>query len=389
MAEIHCRHFNGYKPCGKSDVCERARCSSFESVQHRLLIIHLEALGAVLRSTSLLAAIRRAYPRAHITWVTKAPAHYLLQNLTSIDRLLTVNAEDLLKLSCLRFDVAFVLDKSLAAAGVLKHCDVETVKGFRATHTGAIVPANNEAKELWELGLSDQKKFFVNQKSEQQLCHEALALGPYTRDEYQVVLSSEERALARERRKTWSPQGRPVIGVNTGCSFNLPAKKLSLEGHHELIGRLAKDPRFLGCPIVLLGGPEDHERNLQIAQKNPRVILSPTLSGLRDGLVSTDACDLVFTGDSLGMHMGIALRKWVVAWFGPTCSQEIDLYGRGLKVLSKAGCSPCWKKACGMKVMCYDQVDFQEAVEALAKGLEWHISSFKPHSPEIFFSPSL
>lgn len=388
MAEIHCRHFNGYKPCGKNDACERSQCRSYESVQDRLLIVHLEALGAVLRSTSLLAAIKRKYPRSHITWITKAPAQALLENLSSVDRILTTGMEDLLKLSVLHFDLAFVLDKSLLASGVVKNCNVGAVRGFRALSNGSIVPANPEARELWELGLSDSRKFFVNQKSEQRLCHEALALGEYIGDEYQIQLNEAERVLAGARRRLWSPEGRPIVGLNTGCSPCLPAKKLSVEGHRQLISSILRDPRFEGCPIVLLGGPEDSERNTTIAKDLP-VILSPTFRGLRDGMVSVEACDLVFSGDSLGMHMAIGLRKWVVPWFGPTCAQEIDLYGRGRKILTVAPCSPCWKKSCGISRMCYDQVDFAQAVQALAEGLEWHISSSKPHSPEISFSPSL
>src|SRR5690606_31915781 len=127
----------------------------------------------------------------------------------------------------------------------------------------------------------------------------------------------------------------PVIGINTGCSSALPAKKLSIEGHRRLIAELSHDYRFRDCAMVLLGGREDTARNEAIARGLP-VILSPTLAGIRDGLISVGACDLVFTGDSLGMHMAIALRKWVVAWFGPSCHQEIDLYGRGVKILTKA-----------------------------------------------------
>ncbi len=388
MAEIKCRNFSGYKPCSKSDLCERSQCQFYHPVDKHILFVHLEALGAVLRSTSLLVAIKRMFPYSHLTWVTKAPAHRLLHNIPSIDRILTVSAEDLLALSNLRFELAFVLDKSLLAGGVLKQCQVDEVRGFLPNSTGAILPANPEAQELWELGLSNHKKFFVNQKSEQRLCHESLGLGEYRHDEYQVNLDAEESSLANARRKIWSPDGRPVIGINTGCSLNLPAKKLSVEGHKVLIAKILSDERLQDLPIVLLGGPEDMERNIAIARDFP-VIVSPTQGGLRDGLVSVQACDLIFSGDSLGMHMAIALKKWVVAWFGPTCPQEIDLYGRGRKIIAKASCSPCWKKACDMKVMCYDQVDFEQVVQALAEGFEWRTSFSKLHFQGTSFSPSL
>ena len=76
-------------------------------------------------------------------------------------------------------------------------------------------------------------------------------------------------------------------------------------------------------------------------------------------MMSVAACDMVISGDSLGLHMGIAMKKWCVAWFGPTCDQEIELYDRGVKVLANAPCSPCWKRVCDRKPMCYDLVDLQ------------------------------
>lgn len=387
MAETRCRFFNGYKPCGKNIECQRASCAHFESVGEHILIVHLEALGAVLRSTSLLKAIRRESPRAHVTWVTKAPAHHLLMNNPEIERVLTISSEDLLKLSCLEFDVAYVVDKSLAATGVLKSTKVGEVRGFRADSTGVVVPANPEAFELWEIGLSDQKKFFENKKSEQQLVHESLGLKNYDRDEYIVNLTREEKALSLERRQRWSVGSHPIIGLNTGCSPTLPNKKLSVENHRELIARIKKS-NLKNSPIVLLGGPEDSDRNRAIAEGLGNIIFSPTMQGLRDGLVSVDACDMVVTGDSLGMHMAIGLKKWVVAWFGPTCEQEIDLYGRGAKILTKAGCSPCWKRDCTQTRMCYDQVDLNEVLAALNEGHSWLISSSKQPSPEMPFSPS-
>lgn len=394
MAETGCRNFTGYKPCAKNIECDRTKCASYESIHDRILIVHLEALGAVLRSTSLIAGIRRKYPRSHITWITKAPAQNLLAGVPGIDRVLTLAQEDILTLAALEFDLAFVIDKSLVAAGVLAHTKVAEVRGFRAdARTGAIVQANLEARALWELGLSDHEKFFVNQKSEQQLVHEALALDKYQRDEYVVTLSATERDLAARRRQTWSAGAEsaterlPIIGINTGCSPTLTAKKLTVEGHRQLITKILADPRLQSCPIVLLGGPEDTERNQHIAKDLP-VTVSPTTKGLRDGLASVAACDLVFSGDSLGMHMAIGLQKWVVAWFGPTCQQEIDLYGRGVKILTQAPCSPCWKRDCQKPVMCYDQVDFDQTVSALVQGKTWLTSSSKPHIPETYSSPS-
>lgn len=386
MAASDCRHFNGYKPCGKVDslqkiespdeVCSRA-CAFYDAPKTRVLLIHLGALGAVVRSTALLPAIRRKYPRAHITWVTDAPADVMLREHPLVDRVIVGNNDGLISLMALEFDAALVVDKSLKASGLLRATKAREVYGFIANASGAIEPATNAARESWNLGLSDHLKFNVNRKPETRLMHEALELGEWKRDSYALHLNSLEKTEMLKRRAIWSDGGRrQIVGLNTGCAATIPAKKLSVDGHVKLLvelalrsGESARGPG-IACAYVLLGGKEDSLRNQAIAAKARSVgidvIESATDQGLRDGMTSVAACDVVVTGDSLGMHMALAFAKPVVAWFGPTCAHEIDLYddeNGGGAVMTKAPCAPCWKRACDKAVMCYDQVDFAEMAD--------------------------
>jgi len=364
MPMTECRHFNGYKPCGKSEICD-SLCPHLNVPTVRILLIHLEALGAVTRSTALLPAIRRKHPGAHVTWVTQKPADQILANHPMIDRVLTTTADDLLQLSALEFDIAYVIDKGLKAAGVLKMTKADLVFGFTVdSHTGAVLPATDAARELWEIGLSNKKKFFENRKPETRLAHEALELGPWLRDDYHVRLTTAERAEAERRRAEWA-QGAPfVVGLNTGCSGVIQYKKLTIEAQREIAQRLIA---LGGFRVVLLGGKEDSDRNERIGQ-GLDVVQTPTQGGLRDGIVSVAACDIVVTGDSLGLHLAIALKKWAVAWFGPTCAHEIDLYDRGVSLVTSASCSPCWKRSCDKNPMCYDLVSIDEIVQGVQAG---------------------
>lgn len=359
-----CRHFSGYKPCTKNERCNSS-CPHREVATTSILIVHLGALGAVVRSTCLLRSIKRKYPSSRLTWVTDAPAHHLLKDHPALDRVLTTSEGDLLQLSALEFDVALVIDKSLKAAGVLKRTQVDQILGFVVEpRTGAILPATVAAQTLWKLGLDNHLKFFVNKKPETQLMAEALELNDYRRDDYWLPLFYEESRQALNRREQWL-QWRDrdfVIGLNTGCSNAIPYKKLTIDYHRRMIERILSE--FPEAQIVLLGGSEDSERNALIAKGYP-VVDTPTGSGLRDGLVSVAACDIVVTGDSLGMHMAISQKKQVIAWFGPTCAHEIDLYDRGVKIVTQSPCSPCWKRTCEKTTMCYDQVSLEEIVDAL------------------------
>lgn len=373
MAVRDCRYFNGYKPCGKNAICDQSCPHQDRVTGASILIIHLGAQGAVVRSTSLLPAIKRKYPRSRVTWVTEAPLHHLLTGHPSIDRVFTTSFEHLTELRALHFDVAYVIDKSLKASGVLRQTRAEAVHGFVADpYSGAIEPATSAAEELWRLGLSDELKFHVNKKSENQLLIEALDLGEFQNDEYSLWLSNEEKAVARQRAMEWRRDvARPIIGINTGCGPLMPAKKWTVEFHREIIRALKKSGER---NIVLLGGPDDQERNQTIA-RDLDIVQSPTGKGLRDGTISVAACDVILTGDSLGMHLGIAMKKFVVAWFGPSCAHEIELYGRGVKLMAEVNCGPCWKRVCHKEIMCYDRVPMEKILQAVRQGHQWWSSS--------------
>ena len=373
IESVDCRHFNGYKPCRKNDNCDRS-CPHFSFVNEVIVVIHLGALGAVLRSTSLLRSLHRKHPHARLIWVTEKSAMPLLQENSLIDRVVSV--DELIDIECLEFSTSYVIDKSPRAIGVSRRLKAHSRKGFRLHPiNSAILPEDADAEYLWLLGLNDHEKFFVNNKPEQQLTAEALSL-PYRRDSYILNLTESEKRKALDLRSQWSQGSLPIIGINTGCSKTLPAKKLSVETHRKI----CKELLSLGYSVVLLGGgPEDQQRNQEIAV-GLDVIQSNTMGGIREGAIAMQATDVVLSGDSLGMHMAIALNKRIVAWFGPTCSHEIDLYELGQKIEAPVPCSPCWKKTCGFgDRMCFDQISVDVVVRALLKEvriLERHKTDF-------------
>jgi len=365
--KLDCIHFEGSKPCAKTKSFCKINCPFYVQKGPSILIIHLGALGAVVRSTGLLPLIHGQFPNAQITWVTDVLPSKLLKNHPRISRVLTVQLTEMLSLNNLEFDFAFVVDKDLISSGVLRQTKAKKVFGFISDIHGVIVPANSSAQELWELGLDDNSKFFKNQKSEIQLLAETFELIQKPNG-YDLPLFWSEERLAQQRYLSWSHQGqKKVIGLNTGCAATLPAKKMSVQNHVDLIALIRM--KSADCEIVLLGGPEDTIRNQQISNATG-ALQSATELGLRDGLVSVAACDVVITGDSLGLHMAISQEVPVVAWFGPSCAQEIDLFGRGEKIMTRAECSPCWNRSCNKSVMCYDLVDLNEVVEALNRQLK-------------------
>lgn len=369
-----CRLFSGFSPCRFRRACPG--CPHWDPIATRILLVVLDALGDVLRSTAVLPAIRRRHPRSHITWLTRAQSAPLLAHNPLVDRVLILGEATAAVLSALRFDVALCPEKSVPAGALMAIVRADEKRGFTVDEGGVIVPLGPSAGYLYGLGLDNEAKFFRNSRSEQQVVTEALGL-PYQRDRYVVVLDDKERAWARDdRRAAGVGDTEVLVGWNTGCSPRYPYKKLLVPDQVRLMEmswqtvQRRDRVRF----ALLGGGAEDEERNRAIGESLSTagipVTSATTRQGLRRGIASVAACDMVVTGDTLGLHMAIGLRKPVIVWFGSTCHQEIDLYGRGVKVLSTVPCRPCWLQSCHLEPKCYRELPWEVMAAAVAEMAE-------------------
>jgi len=355
-----CKHFTGYKPCFPDTRCYQ-ECVDFSPIGTKILIVNLDAMGNVLVTTSLLPAIKRKYPKSHITWITLKNAAPLLQNNPYLDRVYVWEPESWLVLQQMKFDLVLNVDKSQQSGAFTMSVKAKEKLGFGLNTRGQIVPLNKEAHENYKLGLDDHLKFRINQKTVQQLQCEQFKL-KYKRDEYTLVLSPAEKEFCETYKSEMGIEnGDLVVGFNTGCSELYPNKKMTIDQHVTLINRLATIP---GLKLVLLGGPEDTVRNAEIMrQVREKAISTPTTEGVRRGVCYEDVCDLIISGDSFGMHVAVGLKKYVIVWFGVSCWTEIDLYDRGIKLVPEGlACSPCWKQSCPYNLECIQMIDLDAII---------------------------
>lgn len=356
-----CKLFSGYKPCEPYKKCFD-ECKDQQKFGKKILIISLEALGAVLQSTSILEPIKRKYPESTIFWITMNNAIKLLDNNPIIFKSFRWEYESIQILHQMEFDILYNLDKTQKAASFANSINAKEKFGFGLNPNGAIIPLNENANYSYLLGLDDELKFMKNKRTGQDILCETLDL-KYERDNYILALDEEEKNFCEEYRKQIGiEKNEIVIGFNTGCSNLFPNKKMTIEQHIYLIEKLSE---IKGIKLVLVGGIEDLERNTIIKNRvGNKVISTPTNEGLRKGICYENICDLIITGDSLGMHIAIGLKKYVIVWFGLSCWTEIDLYDRGVKfVPDKLECAPCWKKKCPLNLECIGMIDLDRIID--------------------------
>lgn len=353
-----CKRFTGYKPCFPGTVCYH-ECVEHQPIGKRILIVNLDAMGAVVQTTAMLPAIKWKYPHSHISWITLKNAYRLLDNNPYLDAVYLWEPESWMILQEIQFDIVYQTDKTKRSCAFGNSLKAKEKIGFGLNDRGQIIPLNKEAEYSYILGLDDDLKFRKNKKYGTEILQESMKL-KFQRDEYVLELSADEQQFCTEYKKEHGLDGRElIVGFNTGCSYLYPNKKMTIDQHVALIESMYSNP---GVKLVLVGGPEDTERNAEIVRRvGGKVLNTPTTEGVRRGICYENICDVIITGDSFGMHVAIGLKKYVIAWFGLSCWSEIDLYDRGMKLIPEGlFCAPCWKKQCPYNLECISMIDLQK-----------------------------
>ena len=333
-----------------------------------ILLIKLGALGDVLRTTPLLEGLRKKYPSSHITWLVDEPHRGVLENNPSIDRLFA-SSQDPDLWARTDYDLVINLDKEPEALDAFMRAKGRHKMGFGRDRAGALCAANPESDYALRLGLDDELKFRINQKTYQEISFEQVGLA-FQGEDYCFLPDPSNLEKARLFLAGLLPKGSIApIGLNTGAGTRFAGKRLPAESYRELGERLY---RQLKRPVLLLGGQDELERNAWI-EKTASVPLIHTGShpiAFFAGLVS--ACDLVVAGDTTAMHIAIAMKVPVLTYFASTCAAEIELYGRGDKIVSTISCAPCYKKICPIDEKCMKEMDLDVFLERAEKLLKRH-----------------
>ncbi|MCZ6702361.1 MAG: lipopolysaccharide heptosyltransferase family protein [Ignavibacteria bacterium] len=356
-----CERFTGYKPCYPDHNCWEDGCKDNLPIGTKILIINLDAMGDILMTTAQLPVLKRKYPESTIYWVTLKNAVKLLYNNQYVYQVFEYNAESISILKEMNFDCVMNIDKSQRSCALLNLIEAKRKLGFGLNADGKIYPINKGAYYNYNLGMDDNLKFKINKRTGQDYLAETLELN-YSNDEYVFNFTDEEQIFVKGYKQSVGISDNDfIVGFNTGCSELYPNKKMTIEQHIYLIEKLLKKKKY---KIALFGGLEDTERNREIYSLfEGKIINTPTNEGVRKGACYENIADIVITGDSFGMHLAIALKKYIIVWFGVSCWSEIELYNRGIKLYQEdLFCSPCWKKSCPYDLECIKMIDLGKIV---------------------------
>ena len=367
MLKLDCRYFYGDKPCvynkTKGIVCDG--CYHYSPIKMKILIVKLDAIGDVLRTTSILKPLKKEYPDCYIEWCTRQNASDLFKNNSLVDEVITIEDDAFFRIKTEKYDQVINLDTSKISSSIAAIANAKTKIGFVLNERG-FVESTSEAANVWlEMSAFDDFKK-ANTKSYQQIMYEIIGLDLPAEKPLIDIPEKIKNKIAKIDFVKKIIHEKLTIGLNVGVGTRWQSKGWPLKNWQELIEKLDNN-KF---NILLLGGLEEVESIKLLSAKFKKAINTDCNNSLLEFTAIVDLCDLVITADTLALHIATALDKKIVALFGPTSANEIELYGKGIKLTPSFECKCYYKKNCSEEISCMESISPESVLKEIEKILQ-------------------
>jgi ADP-heptose:LPS heptosyltransferase len=353
------RNFVMQESISPSETRERALSRSRFGAQ--IALIKVGALGDVVRTTTLVPALKRRYPDMSLTWITGRDAFPLISGNPNVARTVLFDDPSDASWRQIAYEWIICLDDEDALCALASELNgARRSGGYRVGsgcgYTDDLAPwfGMGLLRPASQGGLERANELKRKNKSTYgEIIYRCLGFSETVVRPFIAVPDSERRG-AREWLERRGLE-RPLIGLNTGAGARWRFKSWGEEQTAEL-ARLIVDQ--LHAAVVILGGPSERERNERIVAlaRRQRVYASPNDLNLLAFAALIERCNVLISSDSLGLHLATAMRRHIVAFFGPTSAAEIDLYGLGEKIITPLGCSNCYLRDCDVRPNCMDSI---------------------------------
>mgnify|MGYP001037344358 FL=1 len=336
-----------------------------------ILIVKLSAIGDVIHTLPSLAALRRCYPQAHISWVVEEAASDLLADHPMLDRVLVSRRKRWMRDLREGRNRASVVREIRGFLRALRERPYDLVIDFHGLFKSAVlVWLSGGKRRLGYDSLQEGSGLVLNEKIPEDLGKHAVDryldlprhLGCETRKpEFPIAL--QEAHFARVAALL------AALPVDTSRGFVAVSPvaywETKLWDEAKFAAVCDRIVRELGLPVVFTGesaeGPVARIRSLMQA---PSASAAGATS-LRELAALYRKASALLTTDSGPMHLAAAVEAPVVALFGPTSPERTGPYGEGHVVIRRdMDCSPCFRKACETRE-CMKTIGIDEVFEAV------------------------
>ena len=259
-----------------------------------ILVCKTSALDDIVRTTPILRVIN-----GNIFWLTSKEAAELLPRLETL-KILTPNEIDALE--SINFDLVLSLEEDIELAKFLTKLRYKKLIGVYYDFESDRLSYTDESKEWYDMSL----------------------ISKYGKEKADL--------LKWENKKTY----QEILFSMIGKRFNeeeylLNYEVLSIQKKESKVVAIEKRA---GKVWPMKVWPYYDELKAKIEKEGYRVIVLRQRGTLIEYIKDIDEADILICGDTLAMHLGIYLRKKVIALFLCTSPWKIYDYGRVVKIVN-------------------------------------------------------
>ena len=344
----------------------------------RLLIVRLSALGDVVHTLPLAAALRRAMPDAAIDWVVDERSADLLGLVPVLDRVVVLRTRSRPAVralaECRRTLRRRGYDVALDAQGLGKSAIVARMSGA-ARVVGFTTPFLRERWAGWlytERADPGRPRHVVERNLG---LLSALGADASAWAFPLEMPPSDAPARTRARLRLDAGGGRFAL-LNPNAAW--PSKRWPPERFGAVASWLR---RARGLPSAVLWGPGDERRAEAVAAASDGAAAVAPPTGLRDLVALARAAAVMVSGDTGPLHVAAAAGTPVVGLYGPSDPARNGPWSAGDIVVSRfaacrcrpatgrAGASARMVRACRSAARCLDDIPVEDVTAAVDRRL--------------------
>lgn len=324
----------------------------------RILVVLLGAIGDVVRGLPLLMRVRRAYPKAHITWAVEPLSEPIVRRHPALDEVIVFERkggaraflEFLRQVRRVRPDLTLDLQRHLKSG-------ISSLASGAPLRLGFHRRNSREGNWLFNQAHVPPRPHYSSKLEHFMTFADWLEL-PAAPVEFGLQLSPEEEARVEA---LLSSVPRPFVAAFVGSSCD------SRLWFADRTARVLEAMAARGHAPVLLGGPGDVAFAASIA--SACAVPVHDLAGktsLRDLFGIFARCSVAFGPDSGPMHIAAAVGAPVVSLWGATSSERSAPWGNADGVIEGvADCRPCFKKTCPIGRVCMQAIEVEPVLERI------------------------
>lgn len=315
-----------------------------------ILIVKLSAIGDVIHTLPSLAALRRLYPDAHITWAVEEAAADLVRHHPYLDRVLVFRRKDWInKIKAGKFHVAWQDMRSFLSELKSRRCDI-VIDFHGLFKSSMIVFLSRGIRKLGYDSLQELSGLFLNEKIPEDMNKHAVDryldfprhLGAAVEaPEFTLPVNPKAEAGAQSLLTAYGLEKMKYIAVNPVALWDTKLwDDMKFAQLADLIFQRLK------IPVVFTGLERNSLDNILSKMTTKGINLGGQTTLLELACIYRNALTVITT-DSGPMHLAAAVGTPVIALFGPTDPARTGPYGKGHTIIrADLSCSPCLLKKC-------------------------------------------